>query len=48
MAKGNLGEKEVERAGSKALIALVLCEEEFILLRILDELLIIIVDHFNI
>ena len=48
MAERILGEEEVECRCSKALVALILCEEDFILLYILYESLVIIVDQLDI
>ena len=48
MAERDLREEEVERGCSKALVALILCEEDFILLYILYESLVIIVDQLDI
>ena len=48
MAERDLREEEVERGCSKALVALIFCQEETVCLHMLDKLFIIIVDHLDV
>ena len=48
MTERGLREEEVERGCSKALVALIFCQEETVCLHMLDKLFIIIVDHLDV